>query len=86
MFFSPLTFLFMIIFLFSLLFFFIIIQILEGFLITPKLVGNKIGLSSLTTMLALIIGGNLGGFLGMLCAIPAAGILKISDPYNGSEK
>ncbi|MBT3237124.1 MAG: AI-2E family transporter [Bdellovibrionales bacterium] len=67
---------------------FIIVQALEGVLITPKLVGNKVGLSSLATMLALIIGGNLLGLIGMLIAIPVAAIcktlindLKSESPY-----
>lgn len=55
---------------------FTVVQFFEGFLITPKLVGDKVGLSSLATMLALIIGGNLLGFMGMLIAIPVAAILK----------
>lgn len=55
---------------------FIIVQSLEGFIITPKLVGDKVGLNSLTTILVLIIGGNLLGFFGMIIAIPTAGILK----------
>lgn len=53
-----------------------IIQGIEGTLITPNLVGNKVGLSALTTMLALIVGGNLFGLIGMLIAIPVAAILK----------
>lgn len=57
-------------------FVFIIVQTLEGFIITPKLVGNKVGLSALATMLALIIGGNLFGLVGMLIAIPLAAIAK----------
>jgi len=55
---------------------FVIVQTLESFLITPKLVGNKVGLSSFATMLALIIGGNLLGIMGMLVAIPIAAIMK----------
>lgn len=55
---------------------FAIVQILEGFLITPKFVGNKVGLSAFATMLSLIIGGNLLGLSGMLIAIPIAAILK----------
>lgn len=51
-------------------------QILESFVITPKLVGNKVGLGPLATILSLIIGGNLLGFIGMLVAIPVAGIAK----------
>lgn len=56
---------------------FIFIQLLESFIITPKLVGDKLGLSTLTTMLALIIGGNLAGFIGILLAIPIAASLKV---------
>ena len=55
---------------------FIVVQALEGFVITPKLVGDKVGLSSLSTMLSLIIGGNLFGLVGMLIAIPIAAIMK----------
>ena len=55
---------------------FVVIQALEGLVITPKLVGDKVGLGVLSTMLALIIGGNLFGFVGMMVAIPAAAILK----------
>lgn len=55
---------------------FIAVQALEGSFITPKLVGDKVGLNSLTTILALIIGGNLMGVVGMLIAIPVAAIIK----------
>ena len=52
------------------------VQALEGSFITPKFVGDKVGLNSLVTILALIIGGNLMGMVGMLLAIPVAAILK----------
>ena len=55
---------------------FAVVQILESLIITPKFVGDKVGLSSLATMLALIIGGNLLGLPGMLMAIPVAAIAK----------
>ncbi len=54
-----------------------VVQTLEGTLITPRLVGDKVGLSSLATMLALIVGGNLLGLIGMLLAIPIAAIAKV---------
>lgn len=54
-----------------------IVQALEGTVITPRLVGNKVGLNALTTMLALIIGGNLLGLVGMLVAIPTAAVMKL---------
>ena len=53
-----------------------VVQGLEGMLITPKLVGDKVGLSALSTMLALIVGGNIYGLVGMLLAIPIAAISK----------
>ncbi|GAB4392030.1 MAG: AI-2E family transporter [Gammaproteobacteria bacterium] len=56
---------------------FAIVQFLESFIITPKLVGNRVGLNPLTTIIALIIGGNLAGMLGMLLAIPTASLVKL---------
>lgn len=56
---------------------FLVVQTLESFWITPKLVGNKVGLSAFATILALIIGGNILGFIGMLVAIPVASVLKV---------
>lgn len=53
------------------------VQILEGFIITPKIVGEKVGLHPLAVILAVIIGGELFGFLGILLAVPAAAVLKI---------
>ncbi|OFY98978.1 MAG: hypothetical protein A2070_10600 [Bdellovibrionales bacterium GWC1_52_8] len=55
---------------------FAVVQGLEGFVITPRIVGDRVGLNALETMIALIVGGNLGGFVGMLIAIPVAGIMK----------
>lgn len=49
----------------------------DSFLLTPQIVGSKLGLNSLTVMLAIIIGGNLFGIWGMLFAIPGWGICKI---------
>lgn len=55
---------------------FLVVKLIDDFLITPKLVGNKVGLSAFLTVLSLIIGGNLLGFLGMILAIPVAAFLK----------
>jgi predicted PurR-regulated permease PerM len=55
---------------------FVCVQALESVWITPKLVGDKVGLNALVTMLALIIGGNLLGMMGMMVAIPVAAIAK----------
>ncbi len=53
-----------------------IAQALEGFVITPRIVGDKVGLTPVETIVALIIGGAWGGMPGMILAIPVAGCLK----------
>ncbi len=55
---------------------FAIVQTLESLFITPRLVGSQVGISPLVGLLAIVVGGNLFGFLGVLLAIPAAAILK----------
>lgn len=54
-----------------------VIQVLEGFVITPRVVGDKVGLSAIWVLFALMVGGELFGFLGVLLALPAAAVLKI---------
>lgn len=55
---------------------FLIGQTLESFILTPRITGNRVGIDPLITILCLIIGGNLFGFVGILTAIPVTGILK----------
>ncbi|MBM3545318.1 MAG: AI-2E family transporter [Alphaproteobacteria bacterium] len=53
-------------------------QILEGYVLTPKLVGDRVGLHPVWIIFALMVGGALFGFLGLLLAVPvaaAAGVL-----------
>ncbi len=52
-------------------------QILEGFILTPKLVGDKIGLHPLAVIFALMFFGTLFGFLGLLVALPIASIVIV---------
>lgn len=52
-----------------------IIQQIEGNLIYPKVVGKSIGLSPLWTLLAITVGGNLFGIIGMLVGLPIASIV-----------
>jgi len=54
----------------------LIIQQLESGLITPKIVGNSLGLHPLFVILSILIGGKLFDFAGMILAVPTAGILK----------
>lgn len=59
---------------------FAIVQGLEGYVITPKIVGEKVGLSPVTVIIVLLLGGELGGLLGVLLAIPVAGAIKVILP------
>jgi len=52
-------------------------QFIEGNFLTPKLVGDKVGLHPVWIMFALLSGGVLLGFLGLLIAIPAAAIIGV---------
>lgn len=54
-----------------------IVQFLEGTFITPKIVGNKVGLSPLVVILAIFSGGKLFGLLGILLAVPGAAALRV---------
>ncbi len=54
-----------------------IAQGLEGMVLTPKIVGEKVGLHPLAVIIAVITAGELFGFLGILLAVPAAATLKI---------
>ena len=56
---------------------FALVQGLEGTVITPKVVGDTVGLHPLIAIVALLIGGQLLGISGMLLAIPVAAILKV---------
>ena len=52
-------------------------QVIEGFFLTPKLVGDKIGLHPLAVIFSLMFFGTLFGFLGLLVALPIASILIV---------
>jgi len=65
-------------------------QILEGFFLTPRLVGERIGLHPLAVIFALLAFGQLFGFFGVLLALPASAILSIAlrelrSSYLGSD-
>ena len=56
---------------------FIIVQQIDNNFVTPIVVGESTGLHPMIVMIALLIGGILMGPLGMLFAVPAAGIIKV---------
>lgn len=70
-------------------------QMIEGMYLTPKLVGDRIGLHPVAVIFAVLAGGQLFGFLGVLLALQAAAALNVlvrhmhhkyraSELYNSS--
>lgn len=71
-------------------------QALEGMVLTPLLVGDRIGLHPVAVIFAILAGGELFGFTGVLLALPVAAVIMVlirhahvlykqSDLYGGSE-
>jgi predicted PurR-regulated permease PerM len=52
-------------------------QMIEGTVLTPKLVGDRIGLHPVLVIFAIAAGGQLFGFFGILLALPAAAVLSV---------
>lgn len=52
-------------------------QQIENSILTPKIVGNSIGISSFWILFTVIVGGGLFGFFGMLVCIPVAATIKM---------
>lgn len=52
-------------------------QALEGMLLTPLLVGDRIGLHPVAVIFAVLAGGQLFGFVGILLALPVAAVLAV---------
>lgn len=74
-----------------------VVQNLEGFVLTPRIVGQSVGLHPGVVIVALLIGGDLFGFFGVLIAVPAAAVAKVfldellaayrsSSLFTGSER
>ncbi|MDH5541344.1 MAG: AI-2E family transporter [Nitrospinota bacterium] len=53
------------------------VQALEGFYLTPKVMGKAVGLHPLMIMAALLIGGVALGFVGVIIAVPAAAVIMV---------
>jgi predicted PurR-regulated permease PerM len=56
---------------------FVVGQMAEGLFITPRIVGDKVGLSSMSVIIAILAFGELFGFTGILLAVPSTAILKV---------
>jgi predicted PurR-regulated permease PerM len=56
---------------------YVLVQVLEGFVLTPRIVGSSVGLHPAVVIVALLMGADLLGFVGMLVAVPAAAVVKV---------
>ena len=56
-------------------------QLLEGFVVTPSLVGDRIGLHPVAVIFALLVFGHLFGFFGILLALPASAALLVGSRH-----
>ena len=52
-------------------------QMMEGNVLSPKLVGDRVGLHPVWIMFALLAGGSLLGFVGVLIAVPVAAVIGV---------
>jgi predicted PurR-regulated permease PerM len=52
-------------------------QLIEGFFLTPRLVGKRIGLHPLAVIFALLAFGQLLGLVGVLVALPVSAVLLV---------
>ena len=52
-------------------------QVIESYWLTPKMVGDRIGLHPVAVIFAVLAGGQLFGFLGMLLALPVAAVANV---------
>ncbi|QWE16378.1 AI-2E family transporter [Polynucleobacter sp. AP-Nino-20-G2] len=59
-------------------------QMLEGFFLTPRLVGERIGLHPVAVLFALLLFGKLFGFFGVLLALPTSAVGLVLIQYGWS--
>ncbi len=61
---------------------FVVGQTVEGYILTPRLVGESVGLHPVWSIFALLAGGALFGFLGLLLAIPMAAVVGVGVRFG----
>ncbi|MDT3764511.1 AI-2E family transporter [Priestia filamentosa] len=61
-----------------------VLQFLEGNVLSPLIVGKSLHIHPLLIMLALLLGGEIGGVLGLILAVPLLAILKVTITYMRS--
>ena len=54
-----------------------VVQLIESYVLTPRIVGEQAGLSPFAAILAVLLGGTAAGFLGVVFALPTAAVLAL---------
>jgi predicted PurR-regulated permease PerM len=57
---------------------FMVVQMIDNFFVSPKIMSASVGMHPLMVMIVIMIGGSLMGPLGMLFAVPAFGVVKVT--------
>lgn len=60
---------------------FLVVQVIEGSFLTPKLIGDRVGLHPVWVLFAVFAGGEVMGFVGVLVAVPAAAAIAVLVRY-----
>ena len=55
----------------------LLVQVLDGMVITPRIVGRSVGLRPIEVLLTMMAAATLFGFLGVLLAVPLGAVVKI---------
>ena len=56
---------------------FVVVQATEGMVLTPNLIGNRIGLHPVWVLFAIMAGGQLAGIVGVFVAVPVAAVAGV---------
>ena len=62
---------------------FVLVNQLEAVILSPRILGARVGLHPVVTIFALMAGGNLVGVGGVLLAVPAAAALRVLLSFIG---
>jgi predicted PurR-regulated permease PerM len=56
---------------------FVAVQMIEGYFLTPRILGGRVSLHPMAVFLGMLIGGKLFGFLGIILAVPTIAVAKV---------
>jgi predicted PurR-regulated permease PerM len=57
--------------------FFVAMQVIENNVLAPRITGGAVGLHPVVTLIAIVVGADVGGVVGALFAVPFAGIASV---------